>query len=107
MVPVFHLNLRPCALRSDGSAHFLPEARVVLLAAQDLHVRRVPLLCVAHAGVSAVRGVELQLQAQPHLVRALRVRRCQQAERLDARLQDSVYVRNGFVARARPWWSPW
>ena len=31
MVPVFHLNLRPCALRSDGSSHFLPDARVVVL----------------------------------------------------------------------------
>ena len=31
MVPVFELNLRPCALRSDGTAHFLPDAHVLVL----------------------------------------------------------------------------
>ncbi len=27
------------------------------------------------------------------------------ARRRDARLQDTIYVRRGFVPRARPWWS--
>ena len=31
LVPVFELVLRPCFLRSDGSTHFLPDARVIVM----------------------------------------------------------------------------
>ena len=31
MIPIFQLLLRPCALRSDGSAHYLPHARVQVI----------------------------------------------------------------------------